>query len=263
MLRTARSLTRLPFLRSPANLPVCIPFTISFGRYHRDHHSAQGTRGVDCDLPTLGEAAAVSWGGALFKLAWLSSQLLFYALRPLIVRPKVPGVWELANLATCLAFDAFLLLSPSFGPQALLYLLLSVLLGGGMHPAGAHFIAEHYMWPLSPEEQRKQAAKGAGELAEDAAAGRGVSQETFSYYGAWNIFTYDVGYHNEHHDLPCVPGCRLARVRAAAPEFYSGLRSHSSYGAVLWAFVFDRRVSPFSRVLREPQRGMVEAAGKS
>jgi sphingolipid delta-4 desaturase len=244
--------------RGTANLPVCIPFSISFGRYHRDHHSAQGTLGMDCDLPTQREAGWVASAGIAGKLAWLSAQLIFYALRPLLVRPKQPGTWEAINATIVLAFDAYLATSAAFGPRAIAYLLASVLLGGGLHPAGAHFIAEHYMWPLSAAEERVQTGKNADTLAEDAAAGRGASQETFSYYGRWNALTYDVGFHNEHHDLPSVPGCRLKQVRDAAPEFYSGLRSHSSYCAVIWAFVFDSRVGPFSRVTRAPLKAATE-----
>jgi sphingolipid delta-4 desaturase len=75
------------------------------------------------------------------------------------------------------------------------------------------------------------------------AVGAGAAQETFSYYGPWNALTYHVGYHNEHHDFPAVPGSRLAAVRAAAPEFYDSLRHHTSYTAVIAAFVFDERVS--------------------
>ena len=47
-----------------------------------------------------------------------------------------------------------------------------------------------------------------------------------------------------------MPGTRLAAVRAAAPEFYAKLRHHTSYCAVIYAFVFDARVGPFSRVTR-------------
>ena len=59
-----------------------------------------------------------------------------------------------------------------------------------------------------------------------------------------------MGYHNEHHDFPRIPGTRLAAVRAAAPEFYATLRHHTSYSAVIFAFVFDSRMGPFSRVVR-------------
>lgn len=37
-------------------------------------------------------------------------------------------------------------------------------------------------------------------------------QETYSYYGSMNQLTYNVGFHNEHHDFPQIPHTRLYRV---------------------------------------------------
>jgi fatty acid desaturase len=100
-----------------------------------------------------------------------------------------------------------------------LYLTRSSIFAIGLHPVGARWIQEHYL---------TSGTKG---------------QETFSYYGPLNLMAFNVGYHNEHHDLMMVPWSRLPRVRHIAPEFYEGLHSYSSCTSLLLQFVRDRNIS--------------------
>lgn len=72
---------------------------------------------------------------------------------------------------------------------------------------------------------------------------------------------YNVGYHNEHHDFPQIPGSRLPALKAIAPEYYNTLAYHTSYTWVLWRFITDPNVGPWSRVRRtEQQQGGLAAA---
>jgi len=44
----------------------------------------------------------------------------------------------------------------------------------------------------------------------------------------------NMGYHNEHHDLPSIPWNNLPKLRAMAPEFYENLKYHSSWSRLLF-----------------------------
>eukprot|EP00850_Spirogloea_muscicola_P024445 SM000833S23180 [mRNA] locus=s833:919:2081:- [translate_table: standard] len=194
---------------------------ITFQRYHLEHHRYQGVQGLDVDIPSYAEGRYIT--NTLTKLLWVAFQLVFYALRPLVVNPKPLRRWELFNLVVQLAFDCALVAWVGWRP--LVYLLLSTFLGGGLHPMAGHFIAEHYTF-----------TKG---------------QETYSYYGPLNVLAWNVGYHNEHHDFPRVPGNRLHKVREIAPEFYENLVSHTSWTRVIYNYIFDPAMGPFSRVMRK------------
>ncbi|TYZ68831.1 hypothetical protein PybrP1_009905 [[Pythium] brassicae (nom. inval.)] len=203
-----------------ANLPIGVPSSVSFKRYHMEHHRYQGEEGVDVDLPTVIEGKI--FNNALSKFFFVVFQVLFYSFRPLVVNPKTPGMWELYNWAACISYNYFIYTIG--GPSGLAYLFISSLMGSGLHPVAGHFIAEHYVFVLG--------------------------YETYSYYGILNLFTYNVGYHNEHHDFPYVPGSRLHRVREIAPEFYDNLPHHDSWVKVMWDYVFDKNISAFSRIKR-------------
>lgn len=75
--------------------------------------------------------------------------------------------------------------------------------------------------------------------------------ETYSYYGPLNWVTFNVGYHNEHHDFPAVPGSRLPEVKRIAPEFYDTIPQHHSWVKVLYDFIVDPAIGPYARMKRK------------
>jgi len=203
-----------------ANLPIGLPCASTFRRYHLEHHKYQGEDGVDVDVPLWIEAWLFK--STLGKFIWCILQPVFYSFRPMVLNPKKPGVWEAVNFATTLSSDAIIYYT--LGPRALLYLVLGSLLGMGLHPVAGHFIAEHYVFR--------------------------PGQETYSYYGWLNLLTFNVGYHNEHHDFPNIPGSRLPQLKATAPEFYHHLPYYTSWTAVIACFILNADISGFCRVKR-------------
>jgi len=204
-----------------ANTATVVPHFSMFQRYHMEHHQYQGVTGIDTDVPTVWEGNFFT--NTLLKLLWVCGQPLFYAFRPLLVRPKNPGFWDAINWTTCIVTD--ILIFWYFGHKALAYLLMSMYFGCSLHPIAGHFIAEHYVFVLG--------------------------QETYSYYGPLNLITFNVGYHNEHHDFPRIPGSRLPKLKAMAPEFYDNLPSYNSWTKVIIDYILDPSVGPFSRVVRK------------
>jgi len=202
------------------NLPVGVPVAETFRYYHLLHHVHQGEAGTDTDLPTEAEGRLLRSLPA--KLIWVIGQGFAYALRPLFVHPKRPTLAEVANLLVQLAFDVACY--HFWGGKALAYLPISSLIVMGLHPVAGHYISEHYVFR--------------------------PGQETYSYYGPLNLLTFNVGYHNEHHDFPYIPGSRLARLRRMAPEYYDSLLSHRSWIRVIWQYITRPDLGGHSRVKR-------------
>ncbi|KAG8286612.1 Sphingolipid delta(4)-desaturase DES1 [Homalodisca vitripennis] len=165
-----------------ANLPIGLPFSITFKGYHLEHHKYQGDEVLDTDIPTYVEAKlfCTTFG----KFVWVLLQPLFYAFRPVFTYPKPPTLLEVVNVIIQLSFNG--LVCYTLGVKVLVYMLAGSLMAMGLHPVAGHFISEHYMF-----------RKGF---------------ETYSYYGCLNKITFNVGYHNEHHDFPFVPGSRLPEI---------------------------------------------------
>jgi len=204
-----------------ANLPVGVPTSISFKKYHLEHHKHQGDERRDTDIPTDLE-------GKLFhttftKIIWVILQPFFYALRPFYVYPKPPTLLEFINLLIQITFDLTIIYL--FGVKSLVYLIGGSLMAMGLHPVAGHFISEHYMF-----------LKG---------------YETYSYYGPLNYVTLNVGYHMEHHDFPYVSGFNLPKVKQIAGDFYDDLPQHTSWVKVIYQFIINPEIGPYSRIKRK------------
>lgn len=217
-----------------ANLPQLFPSSVSFERYHIKHHSFQGVHELDADLPNYWEARLID-NHFFGKVIWLLFYPFFQLFRVARLREIKPfDKWIALNFGLEILFIAgtwYLL-----GPKAILYLLLSFFFSVGLHPLGARWIQEHY---LTHEQQ-----------------------ETYSYYGVLNKVAFNVGYHNEHHDFPSIPWNKLPQIRQTAPVYYNTLHYHTSWTKLFFRFLFDRKISLFSRVIRK-ERGKVALTDQS
>jgi fatty acid desaturase len=95
------------------------------------------------------------------------------------------------NIVVQLIFDVAIVYF--WGWSALAYLGFSFLFSVGLHPLGARWIQEHFL-VLDKK------------------------QETFSYYGGLNSINMNVGFHNEHHDMPSISWNNLPKLKNIAPR---------------------------------------------
>jgi sphingolipid delta-4 desaturase len=130
--------------------------------------------------------------------------------------------WFVLNVICAAVYDLAVIYF--LGWAGFLYLAFSSFFSIGLHPVGARWIQEHYT--------------------------NDPNQETYSYYGPINRVCLNMGYHNEHHDLPSIPWNNLPRLKAMAPEYYDHLRFHRSWTRLLFQFIFDKNYTLFSRIER-------------
>ena len=210
------------------NLPIGIPFSISFRDYHLEHHRNQGIYGLDTDLPTKWEKKYIK--GTLLKTLWLSLQIVTYSVRPMLIKSYKLTNYHYLNIFSQIAFNSFIY--KYYGTTPLIYYIVCDLIAGGLHPCAYHFISEHYL--LSKKCKKSK-------------------QETFSYYGILNYLTWNVGYHNEHHDFPYVPWSRLSKVKKIVKEhskdFYENIVSYDSWYKIFSKFIINENVSLHNRKL--------------
>ncbi|WP_026995124.1 fatty acid desaturase [Flectobacillus major] len=218
-----------------ANFPSLAPTAISFKNYHLKHHAFQGVHELDADLPDFWEAKLIN-NYFIGKMLWLLFFPIFQAIRTLrCLELAVFDRFVIMNIVCQLAFDAAIVYT--MGWPALAYLGASFMFSVGLHPLGARWIQEHY-------------------LVLD------KNQETYSYYGGLNTINMNVGYHNEHHDMPSVPWNNLPKLKATAPEFYDNLKYHTSFTKLFFTFLFSQEVGLYSRIVRK-ERGRVSLEDNS
>ena len=208
------------------NVGQGFPSAMSFRTYHLLHHFHLDEYDYDADLAFHWEAKFVG-NSPVRKALWLLVFGAIETVRPLRIRGQFTDAWMVANVLFILVVDA--LIWEYCGTAGLAYMLMSTFFGVGLHPLGARWIQEHYTF-----------VKG---------------QETYSYYGILNRLAFNIGYHNEHHDLVKVPWVYLPKVKRMAPEFYDHLFAHRSLTYVLFQWLFNRDLDLFTRITRARDRG--------
>ncbi|GMM30548.1 hypothetical protein DAMA08_032930 [Martiniozyma asiatica (nom. inval.)] len=214
-----------------SNLPIGIPYSASFQPYHQLHHKFLGDEEFDTDLPTYFEAILLS--NVLGKAFFATFQIFFYALRPMFIT-QIEFTWvHLLNVFIQFLFDFVII--KNWGWYSFFYFVISSFFAGSLHPTAGHFVAEHYIF--KPPKNYKPFVDKA-------------PVETYSYYGPLNWFTWNVGYHNEHHDFPYIAWSKLPILRKEAAEFYDDLPQHASWVWTIVDFVFNYDVTMYNRVKR-------------
>jgi sphingolipid delta-4 desaturase len=205
-----------------ANLPMVLPSSVSFKKYHIKHHSFQGVVELDGDMPYHWEAKLIN-NSTIGKALWLLFYPVFQMLRPARLKEiSLWDTWTVINMVVEVVFMGFLFYF--LGVKAFVFLLASFFFSVGLHPLGARWVQEHFL------------THG--------------DQETKSYYGPLNSVNLNVGYHNEHHDFPSIPWNNLPKLKNIGGVYYTSLHYHTSYTRLLFRFLFDKNISVFSRMAR-------------
>ena len=223
-----------------ANIPIGVPYSASFQPYHQLHHKFLGDMYLDTDLPTEYEGRFLS--SMPGKLFFAIFQIFFYALRPMFITQIKFTYVHLVNVVFQLIFDHVMV--TYWGWKALGYFIVSTFLAGSLHPCAGHFIAEHYV--LNENNVPRHQKIGGTNISKEL-----LPAETYSYYGTLNMLTWNVGYHNEHHDFPYIAWTRLPELRRIAAEFYDPLPQVTSWCGVIWWFIFNDVNTVWNRVKRE------------
>tara|TARA_R110000868_G_scaffold163614_14_gene395905 strand:+ start:1623 stop:2567 length:945 start_codon:yes stop_codon:yes gene_type:complete len=209
------------------DIGIGFPSSISFSKYHMIHHAHLGEYDYDPDVVAYWEAKLVgnkAWRKGLWLCFFFLSQ--GFTRTPKVKNTKLMDTWVAANMiiVTIILLALGFLLSW----WMIAYLLASTFIALGLHPLGGRWLQEHYVFE--------------------------PGQETYSYYGPLNYVGFNIGYHNEHHDLMNIPWNRIPKLTKMAPEFYENLATHKSLTKVAIDFIRRPDMSPFSRIVHPSKR---------
>ena len=188
---------------------------MGFRVYHLKHHSHQGNYEWDADWRTIGRRGWSETNGSAKRLVDAFS--FFQLTRP----PRLKAItmwdrWFLINLHCAAAYDVAMVYF--CGWAGLLYLVFL-----------SSFPSASIPWePVDPGTLHQRPGPGDIQLLR-----------------THQLLALNMGYHNEHHDLPSIPWNNLPKLRALAPEFYDNLKYHSSWSRLLFQFIFDPRYTLF------------------
>lgn len=203
------------------NIGQGFPAAISFRKFHILHHNHMGEPDYDADLAFDKEAKWVK-NSPLRKALWLLFFGIMESFRPLKLKASFWDGWVLLNLLFIIFTN--ILIYYFCGIKGLSFILLSTFFSVGLHPLGARWIQEHFVFKKD--------------------------QETYSYYGPLNKIQFNIGYHNEHHDFPNIPWNHLTTLRNAVPSHYNSLFYHKSWTKLLFQFLFKKDITLYSRIIR-------------
>jgi len=191
-----------------------IPLTEIFRQHHTMHHLHLGNYVNDVDVPLETECNIVG-NSSVRKFLWVLFNPLILPLRSLFKVEVKWDMWVVANWVSCFGLGGILLY---FFPPAAIYLFLSFVISQSFHPSNARMFQRHVRGTIKRDLE---------------------APNTYSYYGAWNWVTLNVGYHREHHDFPNISWTRLPELRAIAGEkWYPSKNSHSERDmSTIWNFI--------------------------
>lgn len=135
-----------------ANLPLVLPSSVSFQKYHLKHHSFQGVEELDGDMPYRWEARLIN-NSTLGKAVWLLIYPVFQVFRPARLKEiKLLDFWTFINIIVEVIF--MVCIAYLLGSKSVIFLLASFFFSVGLHPLGARWIQEHFLTHGSQETKR-------------------------------------------------------------------------------------------------------------